>query len=212
MLEVCGPWGSRPRARDFRAMLDRPEVEPEVADLYDGLDRSVRGGKVPLRRFKDELTAVWFDAGGFEHVFCGEPRADELGGLHYRGRYLDLQEQGIAGLMSGAECRATEVEPPVYTVGVRYRLPGGGPLRTACPKGYAYDLGAARPAARRDHGLSRTPTAARAEMCLEEIAAPVGDAYFAVVVVRGDAIRTFYPDLSPACDGGGRPASCACGG
>ena len=33
----------------------------------------------------------------------------------------------------------------------------------------------------------------------------------AVVVVRGDAIRTFYPDLSPACDGGERPASCACG-
>ena len=72
--------------------------------------------------------------------------------------------------MSGAECRATELEPPVYTVGVRYRLPGGGALRTACPKGYAYDLGAA------DLLLAATPAYRElrrqrgAEMCLEEIA------------------------------------------
>ena len=36
VLEVCGDWGSRPRARDFRAMLDRPEVEPEVAAALCG--------------------------------------------------------------------------------------------------------------------------------------------------------------------------------
>ena len=211
VLEVCGPWGSRPSARDFRAMLDRPEVEPEVAKLYDGLDRAVRGGKVPLRRFKDELTDVWFDASGFEHVFCGEPRADQLGGMHYRGRYLDLQQQGIAGLMSGAECRATEIEPPVYTVGVRYRLPGGGTLRTACPKGYAYDLGAADLLLVATQAYRELRRRRGAEMCLEEIAVSIDRPYLAVVVVRGDAIRTFYPDLSPACDGGGRPASCACG-
>jgi hypothetical protein len=212
VLEVCGEWGSRPRARDFRALLDRPEVEDQVRSLYLGLDRRIRGAESTLRRFKDELTAVWFEARGFEHVFCGEPRADGLSGLHYRGRYLDLQAQGLAGLMTGSECRATEVDPPVYTVGVRYRLPGGGPLRATCPKGYAYDLGArdllfaathAYRALRRQHG---------AEMCLQEIAVAAGDDYFAVVVVRGDAIRTFYPDRSPACDGGGRPASCACGG
>ena len=73
VLEVCGDWGSRPRARDFRAMLDRPEVAEEVQQLYAALGRSVRGGPVGLPRFKDELTAVWFDAGGFKHVFCGEP-------------------------------------------------------------------------------------------------------------------------------------------
>ena len=105
VLDVCGDWGSRPRAREFRAMLDRPEVAEDVRQLYAALDRSVRGGPVGLQRFKDELTAVWFDAGGFAHVFCGEPRADGLGGLHYRGRYLQLQELGQAGLMTAAECR-----------------------------------------------------------------------------------------------------------
>jgi hypothetical protein len=212
VLLVCGAWGSRPRARDFRAMLDRPEVEPELRALYDGLERHLRGRELSLTRFKDELTEVWFHAHGFAHVFCGEPEADGLGGLHYRGRYLELQEKGVAGLLTGRECRATEIEPPVYTVGVRYRPPGGGPLRSTCPKGYAYDLGAAdlflvATAAWRELRQRRD-----AEMCLEEIAVPFGEAYVAVVVIRGDAIRTFYPDLSPACDGGGRPAGCACGG
>ena len=41
---------------------------------------------------------------------------------------------------------------------------------------------------------------------------PAGTDYEMVVVVRRDAIRTVYPDATPACDGGGRPASCACGG
>jgi hypothetical protein len=212
VLAVCGAWGSHPRARDFRAMLEQPDVAPEMQALYDGLDRSVRGSQVPVRRFKDELTEVWFDAGGFAHVFCGEPRSDELRGLHYRGRYLKLQEQGLAGLLADQDCRAAEIEPPVYTVGVRYRLPGGGPLRSACPKGYAYDLDAAdllRVATTAWRKLRRQRGAA---MCLEEITITVGDPYLAVVMARGDAVQTFYPDLTPVCDGGGRPERCACGG
>lgn len=211
VLAVCGTWGSRPRARDFRSMLDRPEVAEELGQIYAALDRSVRGGPVQLPRFKDELTAVWFDAGGFGHVFCGEPSAAGLGGLHYRGRYLQLQQEGQAGLMTAAECRGTEIDAPVYTVGVRYRLPGGGAPRTACPKGYPYDLGArellteatlAYRDLRRQHGQ---------EMCLLPIDATGGSDYEMVVVAKRGAIRTIYPDVTPACDGGGRPASCACG-
>ena len=45
-------------------------------------------------------------------------------------RYLELQEQGSADLASGAECPQAEIEPPVYTFGVRFRLPGGGAIQT----------------------------------------------------------------------------------
>ena len=41
---------------------------------------------------------------------------------------------------------------------------------------------------------------------------PAATDYEMVVVAKHDAIRTIYPDATPACDGGGRPASCACGG
>jgi hypothetical protein len=212
VLEVCGPWGSRPRPGTFRAMLDRPELGQDVQELHAALARGVRGGPVGLQRFKDELTAVWFEAGGFAHVFCGEPEADGLGGLHYRGRYLELQEAGLAGLMSEADCRGTEIAPPVYTVGVRYRPPGGGPWRSACPKGYAHDLGA------RDLLLAATRAYRKLrrqrgqEMCVETVGEAAGPGYLAVVVVKRDAVRTFYPDATPSCDGGGRAAGCACGG
>ena len=212
VLGLCGDWGSRPRARDFRAMLDEPELGDTVATIYEALDRGIRGRDLPLKRFKDELTAVWFDARGFEHVFCGEPEADGLGGLHYRGRYLELQEQGIAGAMTERDCRATAIEPPVYTVGVRYRPPGGGGLRSACPKGYAYDLGAADLLYQATAAYKELRRQRGAEMCLDEVQGPSGDGYLAVVVVRRDAIRTFYPDVSPSCDGGLGPSACACGG
>jgi hypothetical protein len=203
VLEVCGPWGSRPRRGAFRAMLDRPELAAELRRLRDTLD----GDRLAPDRFKDQLADTWFDAGGFAHLFCGEPRPNELAGLHYRGRYLELQRLGLAGRADAADCRVGEVEPPVYTMGVRYRLPGGGPPHLACPKGYAHDLGAA------DLLLvaTRAARAARgAVMCLVELRPSVGAPYFAVVVSRDGAVRTFYPDASPRCDDGAQPAACAC--
>lgn len=201
VLELCGPWGSRPKRQAFRARLDDPALAPAVARIF----AAVQGGRGDLETFKNRLTDIWFARHAFAHVFCGEPRGDELGGLHYRGRYLELQEQGIAGLASPRECRANEVEPPVYTIGVRYRPPDGGPLRTACPKGYAYDLDA--------EALLTVATRASAAlrdrrgeaMCLAQIGP-----YAAVVVAQDGKLRTFYPDITPRCDDGGRPASCAC--
>lgn len=195
VLATCGPWGSRPRRAAFRAMLDRPELAPVLEALADG------GGREPL---KDELARAWFAADGFGHVFCGEPRADDLAGLHYRGRLYELQEAGLAGLADPRTCRA-EIDPPVYTVGIRYLPPGGGPPRTACPKSYdaGLDAGAILVAGTRAwrsmHGEN---------MCLAEL----GDGRWAVAVSRDGGLRTFYPDPSPRCDDGGRPASCACDG
>ncbi len=207
VLNLCGAWGSRPRAREFRAMLDRPELRPDLDRLYADLAHAVHAGPVALPRFKDELTAVWFDAGGFRHVFCGEPLVDDLGGLHYRGRYLELQEQGLAGLMATGECRATTIQPPVYTVGVRYLLPGTTTFATACPKGYAYDLGA------RDLLVAATRAfrqRQRGGMCLAEVEGSDGLVHTAVLVVQNDAIRTFYADATPACNGGGPLSRCRC--
>jgi hypothetical protein len=203
VLQVCGPWGSRPKAAAFRAMLDRPELAAEVAAIHAALEPEAPRR---LARFKDRLTAVWFAAQGFAHIFCGEPGPERLAGLHFRGRYLQLQEWDKAGPMSGRECRAAEIAPPVYALGVWYRTPEGA-IEGACPKGYAYDLGA------RDLLIAATRAyrslARRTEqgMCLARVP---GRDYLAVVVIEAGGVRTFYPDASPACDGGGPVSACAC--
>ncbi|HEX6012412.1 MAG TPA: EndoU domain-containing protein [Geminicoccaceae bacterium] len=210
VLEVCGAWGSRPRAQTFRAMLDRPELQGEMERIHGALG----GSPASLPRFKDELTSIWFAAGGFVHVFCGEPEPGGVGGLHYRGRYLQLQEEGLAGLAGEAECPGTEteIEPPIYAFGVRFRLPTGGALQTDCRTGYAYDLGAGDLLIHATMAYQAHHRAAGAEMCLHEVATPGARPYLAVFVVRGNGVRTFYPDATPACDGGGHPAGCLCGG
>lgn len=195
VLATCSPWSSRPRRAAFRAMLDRPELTPVLAAL---------AGNGGHERLKDELARAWFAADGFRHVFCGEPRADDLAGLHYRGRLLELQEAGLAGLVDPRTCRA-EIDPPVYTVGIRYLPPGGGLPRSTCPKSYDAEL---------DAGAiliagTRAWRAARGDgMCM----AALGGGRWAVAVSRDGGLRTFYPDASPRCDDGGRPASCACDG
>lgn len=204
MLEACGPWGSRPRRGTFRSILDRPELAPELSAVHAALDGSGPKSRTAWDRFKDEVADVWFAADGFAHVFCGEPKPDELAGLHYRARYLELQEQGLAGLLDIEACPATEIDPPVYTVGVRYRSRPAGPLRSACPKSYALDLGAADLLLA---GVQAWRDGRGDRMCLIELAG----GYHAVAVLTGRGVRTLYPDSTPRCDDGRSPASCACG-
>lgn len=206
VLTVCGPWGSRPRQGSFRRMLDEPALQPQVEALHAALDGRVYGPQPDLRRFKDELSEAWFADDGFAHIFCGEPGRDRLGGLHYAGRYLELQLRGLAGRLPPDECRA-EIDPPVYTVGVAWRNRDGEPMAT-CPKGYALGLSAMELMQAATLAF-RDAREAPAEMCLAQVEDEAGE-YMAVLVHR-DGIRTFYPDASPRCDGGGPARSCRCG-
>lgn len=203
MLEACGPWGSRPRRGTFRSILDRPELAAELRAVHAALGDPGRDSRTAWDQFKDEVADVWFAADGFAHVFCGEPKPDGLAGLHYRARYLELQEQGLAGLLGTEACSAGEINPPVYTIGVRYRSRPAGPLRSACPKSYASDLGAADLLLA---GMQAWRGNRGERMCLIEL--PGG--YHAVAVLTSRGVRTLYPDSTPRCDDGRRPASCAC--
>jgi hypothetical protein len=207
MLQVCGNWGSRPTMAAFRVRLDDPALAADVERVHERLDGSVLGPRRDLKQFKDELAAVWFAEDGFRHVFCGEPNEQTIGGLHFAARYLQMQEQGWGGMAK--ECNATEIAPPVYTFGVRFRTPNGR-VRTACPKGYALDLDAARILTEATRAFkAMLPRTSGKAMCLHEVAA-AARSYFAVFVIKGEAVRTFYPDASPACDRGRPAASCPC--
>lgn len=203
VLDLCGAFGARPRAAAFRRMLDQADVAPEVAAIQAAtMPGSTRTA------FKAELSAAWFKAGGFVHVFCGEPGRRTLGGLHFAPRYLELQQEGLAGRLPRQACGDIEIVPPIYTFGVRYRLPDGR-LQEACPKGYALGLTAADILA---DGLNALHASRRGDMCLANVAPREGRPFKAVFVARGGGIRTFYPDATPACDAGSGAAGCACGG
>jgi hypothetical protein len=208
VLEICGAWGSRPSRAAFRAMLDRPALAADVERIYQALGGSILGGRREPAPFKDELAAVWFSEEGFRHVFCGEPSGSTIGGLHYAGRYLQMQEQGWGGL--APRCAKAEIAPPIYTIGVEYRTQSGR-RRSACPKGYALNLDAGEILIEATRALKLLlPRAAGKSMCLHRVAEPNERAYFAVFVIKSGAVRTFYPDASPSCDGGRPAATCLC--
>lgn len=177
VLEVCGPWGSRPAPARFVALLDAfPDIRAEVQDIAGSLEA---------------LVAAWFRADGFVHVFCGEPGARRLGGLHFQGRYLQAQAEGWAGF--GAACRIRERDGPIHTFGVHYRTPDGG-MRLQCPKGYVLGQSA------RDLLLAATQAWAVASGASHSVClAPLEGARRgrAVVVLRDGAIRTYYGDATP---------------
>lgn len=208
VLKVCGGWGSRPKPAEFRAMLDDPALAGEVDRIYRALDGGILAGRRPPAQFKDELTSVWFDEDGFRHVFCGEPSGGTVGGLHFAGRYLQMQEEGWGGM--AARCNKTEIAPPIYTFGVRYRIARGG-LRTACPKGYGLNLDASEILIEATKGLKlMLPRTSGKAMCLKKVAEPGQRDYLAVFVIKNGAVRTFYPDASPSCDRDGPPENCLC--
>jgi hypothetical protein len=208
MLKVCGDWGSRPKRATFRAALDESAIAADVDRIFQALEGSVLGPRRELPRFKDELATVWFDEDGFRHVFCGEPSGGTIGGLHFVGRYLQMQQEGWGGL--APRCDSGEIAPPIFTIGVRYRIPRGG-QRTACPKGYALNLDASEILIEGTRAFKlMLGRGSGKSMCLFKVAEPNVREYLAVFVIKNRAVRTFYPDASPRCDNHRPAEDCLC--
>ena len=142
VLEVCGPWGSVPRAAAFRAMLDRPDLAADVDAIYTALGRGLGERRTDLDGFKSALTRVWFDQSGFEHIFCGEPGTGRSAGSITAAAISSCRSRAMAGQMTRAECRITEIEPPVYTFGVTGTADRERADRQGLPQGLPADLSA----------------------------------------------------------------------
>lgn len=209
VLALCGEWGSRPAQTGFRALFDDPAHADAAMRLREVFADTLWGATPQRDAFFDELTRIWFAREGFRHIFCGEPGEDRLGGLHYRGRILQLQEEGWGGR---ADCRSAVYAPPIKSIGIAFLTPSGA-VAEACPKSFLTDHDA----------LALLITVTRAfsikkaheieeRMCLHALDADEsrsgGD--LAVLVTRDRAIRTFYPSARPRCDGGAPPDNCLC--
>ncbi|ACK68675.1 hypothetical protein PCC7424_0206 [Gloeothece citriformis PCC 7424] len=192
---LCGDPGTVVSRADFQATLNQfPTVLANIKDFVGG---SLVDGRTADDEFLDDLTDVWFNVHGFDHVFCGEPGRN-IGGLHFAGRYLDLQQRGLAGVLRGSESRAEVLPNAVYTLGV-VMLVDGNPVSSAI-KGYAYSLNAEELLALGAKAYEDNPsTGSTNQVCLVGIT-DEGNTFYNVFVAREGGIRTFYSDATPDFD------------
>lgn len=186
--QICGDFGTHVADVDqqlAKAFLDFPADFAAVADR-------IRAAGITLGNDDEEFLTVlvddWTRAAGFQHIFCGEPVApDRIGGLHFVGRYLDLQRRGQAGFGTGTlESDGSEV----FTV----------PVKATCPRWPCSD-------ATKGYALTWSATALFAEGIIASHQGIKGDrggciyqadgGYPAVFAWKDGAIRTLYPDTTP---------------
>lgn len=194
VLKICGEIGTKLKASDFKQLMsNHPDVLREIKQAVGGQLLPVRNTEA---EFLDDLTAVWSRREGFEHIFCGElETATKIGGLHYFGRYLQLQNQGIGGRLPNNLQKEEVIPGVVYTLGVVIKKSDrtwrdtlkGYPLVTDA-KELLLDATKAFKAQGNAQGACILPVQDR----------DTRKSYSAVFVKSRDAIVTFYPDATPS--------------
>ena len=192
VLEICGPIGTRVKAERFKKLLsDYPQVLREVK----GAAGELRPGRTSDAEFLDDLTAIWFNRRGFEHIFCGDIKnSNTIGGLHFAGRYLQLQDQGIAGRLPNNSSREEVIPGAVYSLGVTVKK-GSGTV-TANLKSYAYPSSAKEIITDATKAFKTHSSSQRD--CIYTVRDSETKQSFSAVFVRNESgIITFYPDVTP---------------
>jgi hypothetical protein len=193
VLQVCGNLGDRVSREDFKTLLR--DTYPEILDrIYDAVDGEIFPGRQTKIQFLADLTDIWFDRHGFEHIFCGSIRHGQIKGMHYVGRYLELQERGVAGKLPYNNREEEVIEGAVYTIGVLLKY--GNRVIVDRRTGYALISDAA------DLLIAATQAFKSQSRIKSVCTYPVNDVesghnYSAVFVKEDNAIVTFYPDATP---------------
>jgi len=195
---VCGPPGQVVTAGAFQALMRRhPAVLTRTRQFTAGRVFAGRPAHTGNDGYLADLAEAWFAVHAFEHIFCGEPQANgPIGGLHYAGRYLQLQQNGQACRMDNL--RQNEVVPGViYSMGVVMKTLDGHLSRSSI-KGYGLTLSAEDLLKAATAAFAANPGASRQKStaCLLPVQDD-GHAFQAVFVRRQTGIRTFYPDATP---------------
>lgn len=203
LLKLCGAFGA-PIAdvsgRLAGVLNAHPEARDEIKSRLDASGVLLGEGE----QFSTDLAELWTGEAGFEHVFCGERSSgNSIGGLHYVGRYFDLQRRGSGGIGQG---NMESDGDQVFTMPVRARC-----NNATCAhgrKGYALHWDASDLLA---HGTTAWFQFARPSG-KEACTFTAEDGVAATFVYLNGMIRTFYPVVTPVaqnppCDATDVPAA-----
>ncbi|GAB1543598.1 hypothetical protein NUACC21_62730 [Scytonema sp. NUACC21] len=194
VVDLCGAPGTTVSRNSFQSMMQNN------ATVLANIKASVGGflvlGRTSDAQFLEDLTNVWFNAEGFEHIFCGEPvQGGSIGGLHFVGRYVELQDKGLAGRLDNNASREEVIPETVYTMGVVMKV-GTGTAQSSI-KGYPYTLNAEEILSKATLGYKNNPNTSSTNQACHLSVTDEGKSFTAVFVRRDGGIRTFYPDATP---------------
>jgi hypothetical protein len=174
---TCGAPGNKVDYEGFRALMFK---HPQILEST-GLNIV-------------QLSAIWFNAEGFNHIFCGEVVDGKLSGLHFAGRYLELQQKGLAGRLDGNLSKEEVIPGAVYTMGVKIKV--GNSYLSAPIKGYPYSLNAEEILAIATKAYLANPNDGINKACNLPVTDD-GKTFTTIFVTKYGGIRTFYPDATP---------------
>ncbi|MBF2067707.1 MAG: EndoU domain-containing protein [Calothrix sp. C42_A2020_038] len=193
VLRVCGPIGSNVLPNQFKQLLrNYPDVLEKIQQAVGG---EIRPGRKRRSDFLQDLTNIWFKRKGFEHIFCGEIyNANDIGGLHFYGRYLQLQNQGIGGRLPNNQKHQEVVPGVIYTMGVVIKQPNR--TVTDVIKGYGYLSNAEEMLI--DVTKIFKQQGNNEGACIYNVRdSDTGTIFPTVFVRKQNAIITHYPDATP---------------
>lgn len=201
VMATCGPAGKVVSRDEFTSLLRaHPDVLERIRAYTGSRVFAAKPASAGTEAYLADLTEAWFAIKAFDHILCGEPGTgrNSIGGLHFHGRYLQLQQTGEACRMDNF--RQNEVVPgAIYTMGVEMRTADGRIARHAT-KGYGLTLDAEEIIAAVTRAFAENPTtSSQSSACLLDIEDDA-KAFKAVFVRRAEGIRTFYPDATPNGD------------
>ncbi|ULP73897.1 hypothetical protein BDGGKGIB_03557 [Nodularia sphaerocarpa UHCC 0038] len=193
VLNICGSIGTRVTRNKFKQLLSSyPDVLEKLQTVSSG---ELRPGRRNKTEFIEDLTDIWFRNRGFEHIFCGELKSDnKIGGLHFYGRYLQLQNEGIGGRLPNNQRREEVVPGVIYTIGVVIKQ--GNRTFTDVIKGYSY-LSNAQELLVDATQIFKLQENSEGACIFNVRDQNTGTTFPKVFVRRQKAIVTFYPDATP---------------
>ncbi|GAB1539851.1 hypothetical protein NUACC21_25190 [Scytonema sp. NUACC21] len=191
---ICGAPGTVVNPSSFQVMMrSNPTVLSNIKRFVGGF---LISGRTSDADFLNDLTDIWFKAKGFDHVFCGEPvPGRSIGGMHFVGRYLELQQKGLGGRLPNNTSREEVIPGVIYTIGVIMKV-GNGTARSPV-KGYAYTLNAQEILSIASLAYKNNPNNNSTTKACHLTVTDQGKTFTTVFVTKNGAVRTFFPDATP---------------